>query len=493
MHQLPLPPASPRNYVVGLPSPSDGEKEPNENTTHNPNSSGGGSSSASGSGSSQPDSSTEDGLGVITYRARSSSLSRSSNIRVRPQSYCSDSQQSVRSFTEQESNSESCSEITTPVSSPPMVRRVKETRSEGLSSPGPRSRNNEGDSRRLPLSENGAAASYSDPGKNNVRENKRVRGVSQSRGEGGRRIVSPVTSKSGAKERTRPRMLSFGSDVSSVTSAPATAPALHNDEEGRFSIATPHRSKPIALNATSPPSVDERLSVNVNEEGKERDIALSKHGSKSVSRRNTIAGNNLLPYKQEDPKSGIANVRESLIGDRSPHLRRSIQNSRPANYQKSPPSRRQHNTPAVQKDTSENGGDPAPDSEPSPLLQREDIRIPKPSLLNRGSASPPLKPSSNDPKQSLSDRGSASPSLKPSNDPITRHASSQPKESPGSVTVLRNKSGSSCAPSISSSAERTESSHKQVGSATLPRRIKHTVAYKESSPLARKSKEGEYY
>ena len=484
MHQLPLPPTPTRK---ALPSPSE-EIEPNENTTRNPISSGGGSGSTSGSGSSQPDSSTEDGLGVVTYRARSNSLSRSSNIRLRPQSYSqsmNDSQQSVRSFTEQESNCESCSEITTPVCSPPMGHKVKETSSESHSNPVPGDQNSEGESRLLPLSENGSAPSSSEPGRSsvqssepgrgNVLRTKRVRGSTQSKGEGSRRVVSPVSSKSASKQRPRPRLLGFGSDISGgsgVSSGPTTAPALHDGKGGRLSNASPQRlssSKPIALNMTSPPSVDDRLSMNVNEEGKERvrlreQVSKAKGGRKVVSRRNTFAGNNLPSYRHEDPKSGIANVRESLIGDSSPRSRRSMPNSQPANYQKSPASQRQHKAPTMQKDPSQDGGDPPSDSELSPLL---DIRTPK---------------------QSLSDRGSASPPLKPSNDIVMRDTPSRSEESPRSATVSRN----NFTPTLSSSVEQVEGSDRQASRATLPQRIKHTVAYKESSPLAKKSKEGEY-
>ena len=471
MHQLPLPPTPTRN---ALPSPSE-EIEPNKNTTRNPISSGGGSGSTSGSGSSQPDSSTEDGLGVITYRARSNSLSRSSNIRLRPQSYSqsmNDSQQSVRSFTEQESNCESCSEITAPVCSPPTGHKVRETISEGHSNPVPGEQNNEGESRLSPLGENGSAPSSSEPGRSNVLRTKRVRGSGQSKGEGSRRVVSPVSSKSASKQRPRPRLLGFGSDISGgagVTSGPTTA--LHNGKGGRSSNAAAQRStssKPIALNMTSPPSVDDRLSMNVNE-GKERvrlreQVSKAKGGRRVVSRRNTFAGNNLPSYRHEDPKSGIANVRESLIGDSSPRSRRSMPNSQPANYQKSPASQRQHKAPTMQKDPSQDGGDPPSDSELSPLL---DIRTPK---------------------QSLSDRGSASPPLKPSNDIVIRDTPSRSEESPRSATVSRN----NFTPTLSSSVEQVEGSDRQASRATLPQRIKHTVAYKESSPLAKKSKEGEY-
>ena len=469
MHQLSLPPTPTRNTIIGLTPSTEEENKPTENITpQHPSSSSGYASSSS---SSQPDSSTEDGLGVSTRRGRSNSLARRPNSRGRPRSYSysvNGSQQSVRSFTEQESNSEasvmkdaSSEAVSNPI---PEVQEEKEDMKDGRSS----------SSSRL---ERGGGGGGGGGG-----------------GRGGRggdtgNVDSQVSSKpSGSDCRTRPRRLKIGSDKSPTGGATLnTAPALYT---GRGDNRVPcvgssklSSTRSLTSNTSSP--LMESPSERVEDEGEEGGL-LKKELVNESSKKSFPERNLLVPHKNQDLKSGIANVRESFLVDNQPRLRRGKTGSQSA--VNDPHKRRSLiETTSLRSFASQEQHDALTTWQRKDFTQ-DDIN------LSTSTSEPVTLPDGKETvqlplKQSLSSRGTA---LSVLTEPITTQMSrDQSDQSPRSVAaVTRNYSDSVLVPSRSSSStdQQGNAAEQQTNSANLPRRIKHTVAYRESSARAKKGK-----
>ena len=464
IHQLSLPPTPTRSTIIGLTPSTEEENKHTENTT--PQHPSGSSGYASSSGSSQPDSSTEDGLGVNTRRPRSNSLARRQNTRGRPRSYSysvNDSQQSVRSFTEQESSSE--------------TSMMKDVSSEALSNPIPEVQEEKDDTK--------DSSRLEREGEISVRQ----RGGGRGGGGGGTgKDASQASSKpAGLECRTRPRLLKFGNDKSPTGGATLkTAPALVYTGKGQLPSAGPSKlnsTKSLASNTSSPLAESPSKMEEEEEAGEEKVIQrelVNENSRKSVPERNL-----LVPYKTQDPKSGITNVRESVLVESSPRLRRGKTGLQSA--ARDPQKRRSLiETTSLRSFTSQRQHDVLA------TLQRKDISQDDINLSTSTTepVSLPVKEEALEPpKQSLPSRGTGSPVL---TEPVpTQTSRNQSDRSPRSVAaVTRNYSDSILVPSRSSSSTDQQGSavEQQTTSANLPRKIKHTVAYKESSARAKKGK-----
>ena len=479
MHQLSLPPTPTRNTIIGLTPSTEEENKPTENITpQHPSSSSGYASSSS---SSQPDSSTEDGLGVSTRRGRSNSLARRPNSRGRPRSYSysvNGSQQSVRSFTEQESNSEasvmkdaSSEAVSNPI---PEVQEEKEDTKDGRSS-----------SSRLERGGGGGGGGGGGRGRGRG-------GGGGGGGEGGRggdtgNVDSQVSSKpSGSDCRTRPRRLKIGSDKSPTGGATLnTAPALYTGRgDNRVPRVSPSKlssTRSLTSNTSSP--LVESPSEKAEDEGEEGEV-LKEELINETSRKSFPERNLLVPHKNQDLKSGIANVRESFLVDNQPRLRRGKTGSQSA--VNDPHKRRSLiETTSLRSFASQEQYDALTTWQRKDFTQ-DDIN------LSTSTSEPVTLPDGKETlqlplKQSLSSRGTA---LSVLTEPITTQMScDQSDQSPRSVAaVTRNYSDSVLVPSrfSSSTDQQGNAAEQQTNSANLPRRIKHTVAYRESSARAKK-------
>ena len=459
IHQLSLPPTPTRNTIVGLTSSAEEENKPTENTT--PQHPSGSSGYASSSGSSQPDSSTEDGLGVSTRRVRSNSLVRRPNTRDRPRSYSysvNDSQQSVRSSTEQESNSE--------------MSTMKDASSEALSNPIPEVQEEKDDT------------------KDSNSTSRSVRQRGEGRGGGGTgNVDSQASSKpAGLEHRTRPRLLKFGNDKSPTGGAGLnTAPALYTgrggDSRGQLSSAGPSKlnsTKSLASNTSLPLAESPSKMEEEEEAGEEKVLQqelVNENSRKSVPERNL-----LVPHKNQDRKSGITNVRESVLVENGPRLRRGKTGLQSA--ARDPHKRRSLiETSSLRSFASQRQYDALTAVQRKDISQ-DDINL---SISTTEPISLPIKEGLEPPKHSLPSRGTASPVLTEPGPTQTSH--DQLNESPRSLAT-RNYSDSILVQSRSSSSTEQQGSavEQQTNSANLPRKIKHTVAYKESSARAKKGK-----
>ena len=462
IHQLSLPPTPTRNTIVGLTPSTEEENKPTENAT--PQHPSGSSGYASSSGSSQPDSSTEDGLGVNIRRVRSNSLARRPNTRDRPRSYSysvNDSQQSVRSFTEQESN--------------PEMSMMKDVSSEALSNPIPEVQEEKDDTK--------------DSSSNSSSRSVRQRGGGRGGGGTGN-VDSQASSKpAGLERRTRPRLLKFGNDKSPTGGAGLnTAPALYTgrggDSRGQLSSAGPSKlnsTKSLASNTSLPlaesPSKMEEEEEEAGEEKVIQQELVNENSRKSVPERNL-----LVPCKNQDRKSGITNVRESVLVENGPRLRRGKTGLQSA--ARDPHKRRSLiETSSLRSFASQRQYDALTAVQRKDISQ-DDINL---SISTTEPISLPIKEGLEPPKHSLPSRGTVSPVLTEPGPTQTSH--DQSNESPRSLAT-RNYSDSILVQSQSSSSTEQQGSavEQQTNSANLPRKIKHTVAYKESSARAKKGK-----
>ena len=471
IHQLSLPPTPTRNTIIGLTPSAEEENKPTENTI--PQHPSGSSGYASSSGSSQPDSSTEDGLGVTTRRAKSNSLARRPNTRGRPRSYsCSvnDSQQSVRSFTEQELNSETST--------------MKDASSEALSNPIPEVQEEKEDTK--------------DTSSNSSSRSVRQRGEGRGGGGGTGNVDSQASSKPpGLERRTRPRLLKFGNDKSPTGGASLkTAPALYTgkggDSRGQLSSADPSKlssTKPLTSNTSSPlaSNTSSPLAENPSKMEEEEEVGEEKVTQQELvnenSRKSVPERNLLVPCKNQDRKSGITNVRESVLVESSPRLRRGKTGLQSA-------ARDPHKRRSLIETTSLRSFAAQRQHDALTTVQRKDISQDDINLSTATTEpiSLPIKEEALEPpKQFLPSRGTASPVL---TDPgPTQTSCDQSNESPRSLAT-RNYSDSILVQSRSSPStdQQGSAAEQQTNSANLPKKIKHTVAYKESSARAKKGK-----
>ena len=204
---------------------------------------------------------------------------------------------------------------------------------------------------------------------------------------------------------------------------------------------------------------------------------VNENSRKSVPERNL-----LVPCKNQDRKSGITNVRESVLVENGPRLRRGktgLQSSARDPHKRrsliettslrSFTSQRQHDalTAVQRKDTSQ-----------------DDINL---SISTTEPFSLPIKEGLKPPEQSLPSRGTASPVL---TEPVPTQMSRDQSNEPPRSLATRNYSDSILVQSRSSSSTEQQGSavEQETISANLPRKIKHTVAYKESSARAKKGK-----
>ena len=263
-----------------------------------------------------------------------------------------------------------------------------------------------------------------------------------------------------------------------------TAPGLYTGRgDNRVPRVGPSKlssTKSLASNTSSP--LVESPSERAEDEGEEGEVLKEELVNES-SRKSFPERNLLVPHKKQDPKSGIANVRESFLVDNQPRLRRGKKGSQSA--ANDPHKRRSLIETTSLRSFASQGQHDALTTWQRKDITQDDIN------LSTSTSEPVTLPDEKETlqplKQSLSSRGTA---LSVLTEPITTQMSRD--QFPRSVAaVTRNYSDSILVPSRSSSSstdQQGNAAEQQTNSANLPRRIKHTVAYKESSARAKKGK-----
>lgn len=375
----------------------------------------------------------------ITYRARSNSLARSPRLRSqeRPHSVCS-SHQSVVS----ESNSESCSESSTPVCSPTM----SSSRKSREKNPHVRSASS------LEPSQIRTRSSHSDSGVMAEQLEGELTDIGSSREpESQARISRRVTSPISVTKQPRPRMLNFDAAVSAKR--PSTAPANCRDSRHlstRPALPTPSRVSPRPQSVTSSPVP---LGGPLSEEGdSEADV---------------------------ESRQGVSNGGSTLDGGSN----RSTKNGKGKDESKLSPAK------ASRKQVSNRGRKMEETAHLSSASPRK--ATPRKTAPNGGTAT----------HHTSTARASASPNerLKQAKKPAEK--TSGTSKSTGANPSKRNTLAAGS--NSDSDHHRETTSNPSLGSppanddvitdrasSTLPRKVKsrHTVIYKEKSPLSKKSR-----